>query len=203
DLARLRDAVKARYGFDVVVQNLRLGFDDDAQRFLVTLEVGREDLDAGAGRLQANLADDLGEALCRADVVVVAVYAGDDSVAESKLSDCVGHPARLVEVDRLGLAFGHGTEPAASGAQVAEHHEGGSLLIPALTDVGALRALVDGVQVQGAGELLQTVEGLAAGCAGVEPLGFAHGAVRREIDLDELDCGSRRHHLRLYRTGPL
>ena len=32
---------------------IRLGFDDDAQRFLVTLEVGREDLDAGAGRLQA------------------------------------------------------------------------------------------------------------------------------------------------------
>ena len=80
-----------------------------------------------------------------------------------------GHATRLVVINGLGPALGHGAEAAAPGAQVTQHHEGRGLLVPALADVGALRALADGVQVQIAGQLLQVVEDLAAGRAGLEP----------------------------------
>jgi len=46
-------------------------------------------------------------------------------------------------VDGLGLAGGDRAEAAAAGAGVAEHHEGGGLVVPALTDVGALRRFAD------------------------------------------------------------
>ena len=132
------------------------------------------------------------KALGGAEIVVVAVDAGDDGVGEAKLGDCVGHAARLVEVDGFGLALGHGAEAAAARAEVAEHHEGGGLLVPALADVGALGALADGVEVEVAGELLEVVEGLAAGRSGLEPLRLADRLARREVDLDEFG-GGRRH----------
>jgi hypothetical protein len=59
---------------------------------------------------------------------------------------CLGDAARLVEVDRLGAALGHGAESAAARAQVAEHHEGRGFVVPALADVGAVRAFAHGVQ---------------------------------------------------------
>ena len=164
----------------------------------IALEVGGEDFDAGAGRLSADFADDFDEGAGGAEVVVVAVDAGDDGVGEAELGDGVGDAARLVEVDGLGLALGDGAEAAAAGAEVAEHHEGGGLLVPALADVGALGALADGVEVEVAGELLEVMEGFAAGGAGLEPLGLAHGGAGREIDLDEVriwSFGDGRSHL--------
>ena len=195
--AGLCDAVEARHGLDVVVQDLGARGDDQLQRFVDALEVRREDLDAAAGGLQADLLDDVDEGLRRADVVVVAVHAGDDGVLEAELRDGVGHAPRLIEVDRLGLALGHRAEAAAPRAEVAEHHEGRGLLVPALADVGAVRALADGVQVQIARQLLERVEGLAHGSAGLQPLGLRRGLARREVDLNQLGYG-RRHRLLLY-----
>ena len=61
----------------------------------------------------------------------------------------------------LGAALGHGAESAAAGAQVAQHHEGRGLVVPALADVGAMGALADRMQVQRTGQPLQVVVILA------------------------------------------
>ncbi len=161
-----------------------------AQRLFLALEVGREDLDARARRLQANLADHLDKRLRGAQVVVVAVDAGDDRMRQPKLRHRIRDAARLVEVDRLRPALGHRAKAAAPRAQVAEHHERGGLLVPALANVGAVRGLAHGMQVQLARHLLQRVEGLAARRLRLQPLRLARRHTRAQVDLDEIERGS-------------
>jgi len=149
-----------------VVQYLGARVDDALAGFVDALEVGREDFDLAAGSLLADLGDDVDEGLCGAEIVVVTVHAGDDGVLDAELCDGVGNTRGLFVVDRFRLAFGHGAEAAAACAEVAEHHEGGSLMIPALADVGAVGGFTDRVQVKFACQFFEVVEGLAHGCAG-------------------------------------
>ena len=65
---------------------------------------------------------------------------------QAKLGYGIGHAARLVKINRLRAALGHGAEAAAARAQVAEHHEGSSLLVPALAYIGTLSGLADRVE---------------------------------------------------------
>ncbi len=177
-----------------MVQDLGLRGNHHAQRGLVALEVGRQNLDPASRGLQPNLADDLHESLSGAEIVIVAVDAGNDGVCEPELGHGVGDAAWLVKIDRLRPAFGDGAKSAAPRAQIAQHHEGSGLLVPALADVGALGALAHGVQVQVAGQLLERVKGLAAGSLGLQPLGLAYGQAGAEIDLHKLgDLGRGRH----------
>ena len=65
-----------------MIEDFRTGLDDGADGLAVALEVGDEDLDAAAGGLAANLGDDKGEGARAAEVVVVAVDAGDHCVEQ-------------------------------------------------------------------------------------------------------------------------
>ena len=145
-------------------------------------------------RLPADLVDHVDEGLGCAEIVVVAVDAGDHGVSETELRDCVSDSSRLVTIDRFWTAFGDGAEAAAARTEIAEHHEGRCLLVPALADVGALRALADGVQVELASHLLQRVEGFPTGSASLEPLGFADRNLGCEVDLDEFRGSDCRGH---------
>ena len=147
-------AIEARNGFGVVVEDFGAGFNDHADGFFVALEVGDEDFDLAAGSLAANFFNDLNEGAGAAEDVVVAIDAGDDGEFEAEGGDGFGDAARLVKVDGIGAAFGDGAESAAAGAEVAEHHESGGAVVPAFADVGALGGFADGVEVEGAGQLL-------------------------------------------------
>ena len=59
-----------------------------------------------------------------------------------------GHAFGLVDFERLGLALGHRAEAARPRADVAQDHERGGPLGPALHAVGALGAFADGLQPQ-------------------------------------------------------
>ncbi len=59
-------------------------------------------------------------------------------------------------------------------------------MVPALADVGAVSALANSVEVERAGEALEVVEVLAAGGAGLEPLGLGGGSCAGGGDLDEI-----------------
>ena len=169
------DAIEARHGLGVVIEDFGAGVDDDANGFFAALEVGDENFDAAAGSLAADLFDDHGEGAGAAEEIVVAIDAGDDGVFEAKGGDSFSHAAGLVEVDGLGAAFGHGAESAAARAEIAEHHEGGGLVVPALADVGAVGAFAHGVQVEGARQPLEVVVVFAHRRAGLEPLGLGRG----------------------------
>ncbi len=57
-------------------------------------------------------------------------------------------------------------------------------MVPALADVGAMRGLADGVQIQIAGQLLEIVVILADGGTGLEPVRLGDGTLGSEVDLD-------------------
>jgi len=200
-----RNAVEAGNGLDVVVEDLGARGDDHAASFGDALEIGSEDFDAATGSLAADLGDDVDEGLRGAEVVVVAIHAGDHGVGEAKLGDGIGDASGLFVVNRFGLALGDRTEAAAARANVAEHHEGRGLLVPALADVGAVGGLADGVEVEVASQLLKVVKGLAHGRARLEPGGLGGGFAWGKVDLDQhvgMPTGLKeRSHLNLYCRG--
>ena len=183
---RTDDSIQARNGFGVVIENFWLRVDDNPDCLTIALEVGNEDLDATAGRLTSDLIDDHGEDASTADQVIITVDAGDDSVCESEGGDGFGNAAGFVEVDGLGTAFGNGAESAASGAEIAEHHECRRFVMPAFADVGALSAFADGVKAERAGEALEGVVVFAHRGTGLQPFRFGSGGAVGGLDLDQV-----------------
>jgi len=179
------NAIKARHGFGVVIQDFRARIDDGADGLAIALEVGDEDFDAAARGLAADFLNNECKGPGAAEVVVVAIDAGDHCVEQPQFSHGLGNPARLVEIDRFGAALGHGAKAATARAQIAEHHEGGRLVVPALANVGAMGAFAHGVQGERAGQALEVVVVLADGSTGLEPLRFGSGNAAQRLDLHE------------------
>ena len=110
------------------------------------VEVGDQQLDARARVDGVDLAHRLGVEPRAAVGQVVARDAGDRRVAQTHRLDALGDPARLVAVERRGLAGVDLAEVAAPGALVAADEERRLAVLPALVDVGAAGFLADGVQ---------------------------------------------------------
>ena len=151
----------------------------------MSLEVGNQHFDAAVGRHAADLLDGHGEHARAAQVVVVAIDAGHHRVLQSQLRHRIGNAPRLVKINRPGMSLGNGAEAAAPGADVAQQHEGGGAMVPALADVGTLRRLAHRVQAEPARQLLERVIVLAHGRARLQPLRLGPGTPRRRVDLDQ------------------
>ena len=136
------------HGLEVVGEDVGLGVEHGVHVAELALEVGDEHLDGHAGRqLVAGLqgaGPDPGAPVGE----VVAVDRGDHGVLEPQLGEDLGHALRLVLVHRQGAAGGHVAEATRAGADVAQDHDRERPVVPALTDVGAARALADGVELQ-------------------------------------------------------
>ena len=142
---------------------------------LGALEVGDQHLDRGFGQAAADLGDAAGERLGAAVGQVVPVHRGDDHVRQAHALHGLGQADRLQRVERLRRAVRHRAVGAVPGADVAQDHEGGGLVLPALADVGAARLFAHGVQPQLAHHALELHVGGAAGRLDLEPPGFADG----------------------------
>ncbi len=96
-------------------------------------------------------------------------------MAQSHLGHGIGHASGFAEI-KLGGASGlDRTEIAGARADVAEDHHRGGAARPAFAEVGALRALADGVEFMRVHEF---THGLVAGAGrelGTEPGRFARG----------------------------
>ena len=91
------------------------------------------------------------------------------------------HPARLIPVDvAAALAAFHRAEGAGAGADVAEDHEGGGAVPPALGDVRAARLLAHGVEVLPAHDPLDLRVPVAGRKLDGEPLGTPINALREQ-----------------------
>src|SRR5262249_48338791 len=95
------------------------------------------------------------------------------------------YATRLVPVQRLRLSLGHGTKAAPPGTQIAQQHEGGGFVVPALADVGTLRGLAHRMQVERTREPLELVIVVAHGGARLQPGGLGLRTPRRKVDLNE------------------
>ena len=141
-----------------MIQHVGLRVEDNLQGFIDSLEIRNQNFHPAIRHQLANLADGFGENARAAQVVVIAIHAGDDRVLQAKSSDGFGHAARLVPLNGAGLAFGHSAKTAAPGADIAQQHEGGGAMVPALADIGTLRRLANRVQSQAAGQFLEIVK---------------------------------------------
>ncbi len=79
---------------------------------------------------------------------VIARDRSNHHVSQAQSHGRFGHAVRLIGFQRLGLALGHGAKSAGPRADVAQDHEGGRLLRPALHAVGALGAFAHRFQPQ-------------------------------------------------------
>ncbi len=165
--------LEALHGLEVVVEDVGAGIHDGLQAIVGAVEVGDEHLDAHAGRPLAHREDRLGEDARPAVGQVVARDAGHDDVLETELADGLRDAARLVVVEPGRAAGLHGAEPAGPGARVAEDHDRGRALVPALPDVRAVGLLADGVQVEAAEQALELVEVVTGRHPGADPVGVA------------------------------
>ena len=175
-----------------MVEDFGLRVDDYLDGVVAALEIGDEDFYLAAGRLPADLVDDHGKGARAAEDIVVTVHAGDDGMLEAEGGDGFGNATGFIVIDGVRTALGHGAEAAAARADVAQHHESGGLVVPALADVGAMGALADGMEVEVAGELFEGVEIVAGGSLGFEPVRLGRGMARRRADLNEIEGGGRK-----------
>ena len=123
---------------------------------------------AGAGGPDAP--DRLGEDGRPAVGQVVAGDRGDHHVVEVEGRHGLGHPARLVGVEPGRPAGPDGAEPAGAGAGLAQDHDRGRALVPALPEVRTARLLADGVEVEAPDEAAQVADGLARRDGHLEPV---------------------------------
>ncbi len=129
-----------------MVHHLGFRIDDNADRLAVALKIRNQHFDAASLRLTANLLDHHREDARTTDQVVVAIHTGNDCVLKAECRHSLSNAARFVHINGLRPAFWHSAESAAPRAEVAEHHERRRLVMPALADVGALRAFAHRVQ---------------------------------------------------------
>jgi hypothetical protein len=193
--ARPGQPVQALAGFEVVVEDIGCGIHHNAEGVLRTLEVRDENLDGRFGEPGADLEDASGKRLRAAVLEVVPVHRSDHHVAESHAGDGLGEPDRLVRVVRSGRSVRDGTVRAVPRAHVAQNHERGGLVLPALPDVGTASLLAHGVEPQLPHHSLELEVGRAAGCPDLQPRRLAdqrgNRRPRRRDCASELDQRSR------------
>src|SRR5262249_2167796 len=99
-----------------------------------------------------------------------------------------GHPVRPPPVRPGRAAVGDGAEATAAGADVAQDHERGGAVLPALADVRAARLLAHRVEVLLAHQRLQAHVARSPGGAHLEPGRLAPRDTERRIGLDDRQC---------------
>src|SRR5258707_9034436 len=94
--------------------------------------------------------------------LIVSIHAGDHGITQTHGGDRLGNAERLFLIRRSNwLARGHGTKAAGARTDVAQDHEGGGPVLPALAHVRAARRLANGVEIQRAHDALQVLITLA------------------------------------------
>ena len=140
------ETLKAGHALDVVGEDVRPRSPDRLERLALPEEVGRQDLDPGAGGDLTDLADRLGEDRRTAVLQLVPVDARDDGVLDPELPDGERGPPGFVKIELRGPPGFDGAEAARARADVAQDHERRGLPAPALRDVGTPRVLADRMQ---------------------------------------------------------
>jgi len=155
-----------------VVEDVRPGVEDDAQRGFVSLEIRDEHFEAARRDPRARLGNRPRE-MRRAEIrEVVAIDGRDDDVAEFEGVDGARHLDRLLLVRRARRAVRDVAVAAGPGAGAAQDHERRRPVVPALADVGAVCLFADGVEAESLHQPLEPVVVLRPWGAHLQPLGF-------------------------------
>ena len=146
-LAAADVTIEPRHRFGVVVEDVGRRLHDPLDRAGLAEEIGHEHLDDGPRGL-SDRHDRALKVLGAAVGQVVAGDARDHDVGEAEPAGRLRHPLGLVDLECLRLALRHRAEPAGPRADVAENHERGRALRPALEPVGALGRGADRLEAE-------------------------------------------------------
>src|SRR5690606_22689346 len=183
--------IQARHGFQVMVENVGARRHRDLQGVPVALVVGDQHF---YGRSRAPLADRADGAVENLRAAVDEVVTGDrrdHRMLEPQDFHRGRDPFGLRPVQLRGPARLDGAETACARADVAQDHEGGGAVLPALEDVGALGLFADGMQGQAPHQVLEPPVVGAQGSPHLEPWGLPRRvvvfrALRRPLAQDRL-----------------
>jgi hypothetical protein len=101
EIARARPhlGIETGYGFEIVIEDVRLGGDDGFERRLFAQKIGCQDLDRRARSGGTDRPDGLREVPGAAVIQIVAVDRGHDDMREPQRSDRLGDALRLVRIE--------------------------------------------------------------------------------------------------------
>ena len=172
--------VEARVGFQIVVHHIGRGFGQNFEGDVhAAAKIGHEDFDFGVGAALADGGDAVGKMLGAAVAQIVAVYRGDNDVAQIHGGHAGGEMLRLFGIERVGAAVADVAEGAAAGADVAHNHEGGGAAAEAFADIGAAGLFAHGVHFLIAQDVLNFKKLLAGGQLGANPFGLFQFLLQR------------------------
>src|SRR5690606_3487211 len=172
-------------GLEVVVQDVRLRFDDDAKRVLVSLDIRDQDLDGAARPTLPALADRLREDRRAAIRQIITVHAGDDDVLELQVLDRVRDPPGLVPVQLGRHAVRDRAVFARTRAYITEDQERGRPGFPALADVRAARLLAHRVETLATHQPLEPEVVRPARRAHLQPRWLPRGVLERRLPFEQ------------------
>ncbi len=165
--------LEASNGFDIVIQDVGFGVENDVNVLGVSFEVGDEDFDAGVGVAVADGADGGGPDGGAAVDQFVAGDGGDDAMFEAHFLHGFGDAGRFAEIEFGGAAGLDRAEIAGAGADVAENHHGRGAAGPAFAEIRALGALADRVETVAVNDLPDFAVGGMRGKFCSEPVWLA------------------------------
>lgn len=149
-------AIEPRDSFHVVIQDVGLGGHHGLESVPIAAKIGDQDFDFASWDARANFRDGARKDGGTAVGLIVAIHGSDDGVAQSHSGDGFGDAFGLVFGGRAErFAAGDGAESAGARANVAQDHEGGGAVFPALAYIGATRAFADRVEIERAHGALQ------------------------------------------------
>lgn len=141
-------STQTRHGLKIVCEHVGVRSEDGIYASEVALEIGDQDLDRhGRGELVAGIEGRCPYPSAAVDEVV-AVYRCDNRVVEIEFAKNFGNTSRFVFIHGLGATRCDITETTRACANVAEDHDGERFVVPALSNVGAARALAHRVELE-------------------------------------------------------
>ena len=149
--------------FEVVVENVRVRREHRLDGLIVLVEIRHEDFDHNAGVQCAHRFNRLAEMFGATVLQIIARHRRDDDVLEPHPSRSLGHPVRLIRLERERLGRGHRAKSAGARAAVARDHERGRAFAPAFPMVRTLRALADGVEFEFVEQRARSAKGVGRG----------------------------------------
>ena len=176
-------------GLNIQVEHVRMRGDDNVGGLMAALHVARQRLDRRAGAQRADGADGLCKVLRAAVRQIVARRAGQNDVAQPQLFCRLRDVFRLVRVGGQGLAARDVAEPAVAGADIAEDHKRGGVLLIALAEIRTVCRLADCVELQIAHQLRNLAHGLLV-ITDAQPFRFPFHSVSRLYFVSTIATGA-------------
>jgi hypothetical protein len=164
-------SVKAGDGLGVVVENIRPGVEYNVERLFTAAKIRYKNLDSTPGIQSSNPADRFSEMGCAAIGKLVAIHTCDNGVPYAQSRNSLANVPGLIRVNGARLPLADRTEATVSCADVAQNHEGGGALAPALEYVRAASLLTHRVKTEIVDHPLNAAEGLVRPYSHFQPGG--------------------------------